>query len=198
MTEHYFSAEPVTPAQRRTVRFTVGSRDYALIASTGVFSGERLDLGTAVLFREAPRPAGPTTVLDLGCGYGPIACVLAAELPEVTVWAVDVNTRALELTAANAASLGVADRVNVATPDDVPEDVRFGAIWSNPPIRIGKPALHDLLQRWLVRLDDGGAAYLVVARNLGADSLQRWLVGAGWQCERRGSAKGYRVLTVSA
>ncbi|REF37354.1 class I SAM-dependent methyltransferase [Thermasporomyces composti] len=195
MADHYFSEHPSSKATARPVTFTAYGRRYELVSSAGVFSGDRLDLGTTVLLREAPLPAGGT-VLDLGCGYGPIACVLATMVPDVHVWAVDVNTRALELTRANAERLGVGSRITVATPDDVPDDIRFDQVWSNPPIRIGKPALHALLQRWLSRLTDDGVAWLVVSKNLGADSLQRWLNAQGWRCDRQGSAKGFRVLTV--
>lgn len=197
MNDHYFSAEPGVELRDRTVRFTVGGREYTLTSSGGVFSADRLDLGTSVLFREAPRPSSADSLLDLGCGYGPISCVLATEVPAATVWAVDVNTRALELTRTNAATLGLAERIRPALPDDVPADVRFDQIWSNPPIRIGKPALHELLLTWLPRLRPDGTAWLVVARNLGADSLQRWLRDQGYECERQGSAKGFRVLAVS-
>ena len=196
MSDHYFAATPGSKATPRTVNFSAYGQTYSLGSSTGVFSGDRLDLGTSVLMREVALPARPGTFLDLGCGWGAIASVLASQVPGATVWAVDVNTRALDLTRDNADRLGVAERVRVALPDDVPNDVRFDQIWSNPPIRIGKPALHELLQRWLPRLAPGGVAWLVVGRNLGADSLQRWLAEQGWRCERHASAKGFRVLAV--
>ncbi len=74
--------------------------------------------------------------------------------------------------------------------------VQFATIWSNPPIRIGKPALHDLLHTWLARLDADGSASLVVQKHLGADSLQRWLIELGYRCDRVGSKAGFRLLTV--
>jgi 16S rRNA (guanine1207-N2)-methyltransferase len=148
------------------------------------------------LLREVDPPADGGTFLDLGTGYGPIACALAIEATEAQVWAVDVNTRALELTADNAAALAVADRVHPALPDDVPDDLWFDEIWSNPAIHIGKPELHKMLLRWLVRLTPDGVAWLVVGKNLGADSLQRWLRDQGFGCDRHASAKGFRVLRV--
>jgi 16S rRNA G1207 methylase RsmC len=197
--EHYFTAEPGTPGRGRTVDFTAAGREFRLLASTGVFSAQRLDPGTAVLLRKAPLP-GPRggVYLDLGCGYGPISMVLASTSERASVYAVDVNTRALELVATNAATLGVADRVHPTTPDEVPGGVVFDEIWSNPPIRVGKGELHGLLGRWLPRLAPGGTAWLVVARHLGADSLQGWLTAAGWTTERHASQKGYRVLRVTA
>lgn len=197
--DHYFSPVPGVAARGREVEFGVRGRTFRLVASSGVFSAERLDPGTAVLLRKAPLPTGevPLTLLDLGCGYGPITCVLAASAPTSTVYAVDVNSRALELVRANAAAAGVADRVVAAQPDEVPEDVAFDEIWSNPPIRVGKAELHAMLERWLSRLAPGGTAWLVVARHLGGDSLQQWLADGGWTVRRHASQKGYRVLRVT-
>jgi 16S rRNA (guanine1207-N2)-methyltransferase len=197
-TDHYFVAEPGVPADARAVRFSVGGRDYRLASSAGVFSADRLDAGTAVLLRKAPLPDAGTTgaLLDLGCGYGPIAAVLAQAAPRATVYAVDVNARALELVRRNADAGGL--RIVAATPEEVPARLRFAQIWSNPPIRVGKRELHEMLLRWLARLADGGVAWLVVARNLGADSLQEWLVERGYPAQRQASQKGYRVLRVPA
>jgi 16S rRNA G1207 methylase RsmC len=195
--EHYFSAQPSVGERRRDVEFTAGGRKFALLTAGGVFSANRLDPGTAVLLRKATLPAagaaGP--LLDLGCGYGPIACVLATSAPRATVYAVDVNERARALAAENAARLGVAN-LRVAAPEDVPDEVRFAEIWSNPPIRVGKAELHAMLDRWLARLAPDGVAWLVVARHLGGDSLQRWLEERGHQVVRHASQKGYRILKV--
>jgi 16S rRNA (guanine1207-N2)-methyltransferase len=196
--DHYFSAEPTSADVRRTVEARIWGREYTFTTATGVFSRDRLDLGTSVLLREVEPTRGGGTYLDLGTGYGPIACALAAEDPEAQVWAVDVNNRALELTAENAKAAGVADRVHPALVDDVPADLRFDAIWSNPAIHIGKPELHKMLLHWLARLAPGGVAWFVVGKNLGADSLQRWLTAQGYPCERTASAKGFRVLRVTA
>ncbi|WBB66398.1 methyltransferase [Micromonospora sp. WMMD812] len=197
--DHYFTAEPTTADRRREVEFSVADHDYTLASASGVFSADRLDPGTGVLLRKADLPTRATTgdLLDLGCGFGPISCVLATSAPAATVWAVDVNERARALTAANAERIGVAERVRVRAPDDVPQDLRFDQLWSNPPIRIGKDELHELLLRWLPRLAPDGVAWLVVARHLGGDSLHRWLVDQSWQVERHASQKGYRVLRVS-
>jgi 16S rRNA (guanine1207-N2)-methyltransferase len=196
MAEHYFSDSPEGPERRRTINARIWGDEVELTTANGVFSGDRLDLGTSVLIRESPIPVGPLRLLDLGCGYGVIAMALALNCPEATVDAVDVNDRALALCRDNATALGVTDRVRVLRPDEGDPDARYDEIWSNPPIRIGKEALHELLLTWLARLTPGGVARLVVGRNLGADSLQRWLVEQGHECERLASAKGFRVLTV--
>jgi 16S rRNA (guanine1207-N2)-methyltransferase len=195
MTEHYFSSSPGADSSPRTVRFRLDGRDLEMASDRSVFSADRLDPGTRVLLTEAPRARGGV-LLDLGCGYGAIACVNALRAPSAQVWAVDVNERALRLAAGNAEAWGVADRVHVCLPDGVPVGETFDEIWSNPPIRIGKQELHSLLLRWLPRLRPDGVAWLVVAKNLGSDSLHRWLGEQGWDVERHTSARGYRVLKV--
>ena len=194
MAEHYFSADPSVPFKRIPVQTSVWGRELELTSGSGVFAQGRLDIGTSILFRETDPPTGARTVLDLGCGYGVIGLALAVALPGARVWGVDVNARALLLANENAEHLGVADRFAAALPDQVPQDLAFDEIWSNPPIRIGKPALHDLLLTWLPRMSPDGRAVMVVGRNLGADSLQRWLGDQGYPTEWLASAKGFRVL----
>lgn len=196
--DHYFTTEPAAPARATTVEFSAFGREFSLAAAGGVFSAQRLDPGTAVLLRKAPRPGTRGGVyLDLGCGYGPIAVSLAGTSPAATVYAVDVNVRALALVRDNAARSDLAAQVHPCTPDQVPPDLVFDEIWSNPPIRIGKPELHALLSRWLPRLAPDGIARLVVGQHLGSDSLQAWLVTQGWQVQRQASQKGYRVFAVT-
>jgi 16S rRNA (guanine1207-N2)-methyltransferase len=167
-----------------------------LAVDRGVFAVDGVDPGTIELLRATPPPPPAGDLLDLGCGYGPIACALAHRAPGATVWAVDINERALELTGRNAAALGL-EGIRAVGPGGVPPAVRFAGIWSNPPIRIGKAALHDLLVEWLPRLDGGAVAWLVVHRHLGADSLVTWLRGEGWQVTRTASKRGYRILQVA-
>jgi 16S rRNA (guanine1207-N2)-methyltransferase len=192
--EHYFSADPAVAHERREIVFEALDQRFRLASASGVFSWSRLDPGTAVLLREAPPPGAGTegALLDLGCGYGAISVVLATAAPRATVYAIDVNQRALELVRENAGGR----RIIAALPDEVPESVGFAQIWSNPPIRVGKAELHALLLRWLPRLNPDGVAWLVVAKNLGGDSLQRWLVEQGFTAERHASDKGFRVLKV--
>jgi 16S rRNA (guanine1207-N2)-methyltransferase len=193
--EHYFSADPGVAFRRTPVQATVWGHELALTSGSGVFAQGRLDVGTAVLFRET-EPPGPGTYLDLGCGYGVIGLALAVAVPGARVWAVDVNERAVMLANENAGCLGLADRYTAVIPDAVPGDLTFDEIWSNPPIRVGKQALHELLLTWLPRLAPGGRAVMVVGKNLGADSLQRWLGEQGFPTGRLASAKGFRVLEI--
>ncbi|HEV7148279.1 MAG TPA: methyltransferase [Pedococcus sp.] len=197
--DHYFTAEPASPAQQRAMTVRLAGREVSVRTASGVFSPDAVDKGTAVLLREVPAPPPSGTLLDLGCGWGPIALTLAMASPEATVYAVDVNERSLDLTRTNATSLGLS-RVVATQPDGIPDEVRFDAIWSNPPIRVGKAALHAMLQHWLPRLAPGGVAYLVVQKNLGSDSLQRWLHEQldpdGLVVTRFASDKGFRVIEV--
>jgi 16S rRNA (guanine1207-N2)-methyltransferase len=202
MPEHYFTEQPSSERERRRLELRLRGHDVAVWTEGGVFSQDRVDLGTRVLLREAPDLPETGQLLDLGCGWGPLALAMALDSPAATVWAVDVNARAVALTADNAAALGL-DGVRARVPAEVPDDVSFDVIWSNPPIRIGKEALHSLLRQWIPRLAPGGVAYLVVQRNLGADSLHAWLrsalaedPGQRYDVERLGSAKGYRVLEI--
>ena len=203
--DHYFTARPASADERRTLTVRLAGREVTVETAGGVFSPGRLDLGTEVLLRTVPEPPPSGDLLDLGCGWGPVALTLALQAPAARVWAVDVNERALDLVRRNAERLGLSN-VRAVTPDDVPDDVAFAAVWSNPPIRVGKEALHAMLLRWLPRLAPAADGYLVVQRNLGADSLQRWLAdalpevtgrgSAPLEVERAASAKGFRVLRV--
>jgi 16S rRNA (guanine1207-N2)-methyltransferase len=192
---HYFTAQPSAAHRPGLVRVVLPDLYLELATDSGVFSPGRLDPGTRLLLEEAPAPPPAGDILDLGCGYGPIACALAARAPGATVWAVDVNERALALCAANAASAGLTN-VRCVSPDSAEVPPGLAGIWSNPPVRIGKEALHALLSGWLDRLEPAGHAYLVVGRNLGADSLHRWLAGQGWPVTRLAARSGYRLLQV--
>ena len=171
-----------------------------LATDAGTFSPSRIDPGTRVLL-DALAPGvdlPPGDLVDVGAGYGPIALTLAQWHPDRTVWAVEVNERARQLCRENAHAAGLADRVRVAAPEEVPADRQVAAVFSNPPIRIGKAALHDLLTAWFARVDPEGEAWLVVQRHLGADSLARWIAAGGRRVTRVQSKRGYRVLRVTA
>ena len=191
--EQYFTQKPSTPSQPQSVEVALPDGRMKLVTDRGVFSYGALDLGTRMLLLKATPPPTVGNLLDLGCGVGPIAITLAKRSPNATVWGIDVNDRAITLARQNARVNGVPD-VRLCRPEEVDADVRFDAIWSNPPIHIGKPAMHDLLLRWFARLTPTGYALLVVQKHLGSDSLQAWLTAQGYPTERVGSAKGYRLL----
>ena len=193
----YFDESPAVASDERFVDVLLPDFSFTMRTDRGVFSHGRLDTGTNLLLRTVAPPPQQGDLLDLGCGAGAIALTMARRAPGATVWAVDVNARARELCAANAATNALTN-VRVAHPDEVDPAMRFAVVWSNPPIRIGKAALHQLLATWLQRLDRGAIASLVVQRHLGADSIHRWLEGQGFVVVRVASKAGYRVLDVSA
>lgn len=194
MAQHYFTTDPAVASHPAPVEVSLRGLDLQLQSDRGVFAYAHLDRGTEILLRTVPDPPDGD-LLDIGCGYGPIAITLALLEPSARVWAIDVNRRALDLTTGNAAATGAAN-VSAVPPDEVPDDVTFTAIYSNPPVRLGKKPLHDLLRNWLPRLRPDGTAYLVVQRHLGSDTLAAWLAGEGFGVVRARSRQGYRVLEV--
>lgn len=193
--DHYFRPRPDLASRRRTIELVLPDLTTTLVTDRGVFAADRVDTGTRLLLTDAPPPApGARHVVDLGCGYGPIARTLAHRAPQAHVWAVDVNERALALTRDNLAA--TATDHTVCLPEQVPDDLVVDLIWSNPPIRVGKAVLHAMLQTWLGRLAPDGRAVLVVQRHLGADSLARWLGAAGYAVQRLAARQGYRLLSV--
>ena len=171
--DHYFTAEPASPAELREREVVLAGTARTVQTAGGIFSPDGIDKGTSVLLKHAPAPPADGTFLDLGCGWGPIALTLALTSPQAIVHAVDVNQRALDLVRRNAMALGC--HVQAMTPQEAPGDTAYDLIWSNPPIRVGKDVLHAMMRGWLPRLAPGGAAWLVVQKNLGADSFLKWL-----------------------
>jgi 16S rRNA (guanine1207-N2)-methyltransferase len=192
---HYFDEDPGAPSDPRDVELWLPDTQFVLTTDRGVFGYGQVDAGTKNLLMKAPPPSPTGNLLDIGCGTGAVALALGRRSPGSVVWAVDVNARARDLCSANAIANGVGN-VRVVAPGDVPADVRFETIWSNPPIRIGKPALHDLLLTWLPRLARNASAVLVVHKHLGADSLQTWLERQDFSTARLASSSGYRIIEV--
>ncbi|WP_167132451.1 class I SAM-dependent methyltransferase [Paramicrobacterium chengjingii] len=194
--DHYFSGTPESELTIKSITVELAGAQHSLTSANGIFSPDRIDLGTRVLLSNTPPPPEGGHLLDLGCGWGPIALTLGLLSPGATVWAVDVNERALDRVRSNAKTLGLTG-VRAVLPQEIPDEVRFRAIWSNPPIRVGKNELHNMLQHWIPRLVPGSDGHFVVQRNLGSDSLQRWLrdeLNDEFSVSRAASSKGYRVL----
>ena len=194
MADHYFTNSAQAGKNRQRTDAQIWGTDYTLITAAGVFARNGLDIATQVLLRSSEPPVRARRLCDVGCGYGPIAVALADHCPDAVVDAVDVNDAALQLCRENAEAAGVGARVRPLRPEDTDPEQRYDEIWSNPPIRIGKPALHELLLTWLPRLAPDGVMRMVVGKNLGADSLQKWLNQQGYPCDRIASAKGFRVM----
>ena len=195
MHSHYSDSTPSATSDPGVVHVSLPDLSFELATDSGVFGRRRLDPGTKILLLEAPALPEHGDFLDLGCGVGPIAITMALRRPSARVWAVDINERARQLTTTNSARLGLGN-VEVRGPTDVPDEVRFDVIWSNPPIKVGKRALHEILSTWIPRLTDEGRAILVVHKNLGSDSLAAWIESSGWAVQRLASRQGYRLLEV--
>ncbi len=193
----YFQSDPTVASRPQKVALHLPDLSLELQTDRGVFSAGQIDTGTKILLMEGPTPQpADRNLLDIGTGYGPITCVLARRNPQATVWGIETNQRALELCRSNARALGI-NNIRAVADGGIPDDIRFDRIWSNPPIRIGKPALHTLLLTWLPRLQPEGSAHLVVQKHLGADSLHRWLEQQGFSVSRRLARKAFRILDVT-
>lgn len=197
--DHYFSAKPDSDFVLKKIEATLAGQRHHLTTSGGIFSPNRIDDGTNALLAEVSPPPKEGNLLDIGCGWGPLALTQALLSPLATIWAVDVNERALNVVRMNAEQLGLPNLV-AARPEEIPADLRFDAIWSNPPIRVGKKELHALMEQWIPRLKEESAAWLVVQRNLGADSLHRWLEATFTEhreISRIATHKGYRIIKIT-
>ena len=196
---HYFASSPEGPLVPREIAVTLNGNKYSVLTAGGVFSPEHIDQGTQVLLTHLEKANPSGNFLDIGCGWGPIALALALHSPKAKIYAIDVNERSLELTKLNVERLGLTNIV-VCKPEEVPSDIEFDEIWSNPPIRVGKIALHEILTLWINRLTAGGTARLVVQKNLGSDSLHKWLIqefNPNFESSRIDTSKTFRVLKVT-
>ncbi|MFZ4116952.1 MAG: class I SAM-dependent methyltransferase [Rhodoluna sp.] len=196
---HYFASSPEGPLVPREITVTLNGNKYSVLTAGGIFSPEHIDQGTQVLLTHLERANPSGNFLDIGCGWGPIALALALHSPKAVIYAIDVNQRSLELTKLNAERLGISNII-VCKPEEVPHNIQFDEIWSNPPIRVGKVVLHEILTLWINRLTTGGTARLVVQKNLGSDSLHKWLTqefSPEFESTRIDSSKTFRVLKVT-
>lgn len=196
---HYFASSPEGPLVPREITVTLNANKYSVLTAGGVFSPEHIDQGTQVLLTHLEKANPSGNFLDIGCGWGPIALALALHSPKAKIYAIDVNERSLELTKLNVERLGLTNIV-VCKPEEVPSDIEFDEIWSNPPIRVGKVVLHEILTLWINRLTVGGTARLVIQKNLGSDSLHKWLIqkfNPNFESTRIDTSKTFRVLKVT-
>jgi len=193
--EHYFSSDPTAPKKTVNILLEVAGTEIAIEAASGTFSSSKLDAGTAVLLKHDNHFPKDGNVLDVGCGWGPIGLSIAKTRAKTKVYGIDINQRSIEQSNLNSTSLGL-ENYWAMHSKDLPEDIRFSGIWSNPPIRVGKKVLHELMETYIPRLEPGGKAMLVVQKNLGADSFQRWLTSRFPEAEvsRLATDKGYRVI----
>lgn len=196
--QHYFSEQPESEIRSKEISFEVAGHTFSATTESGTFSVQKLDKGTEVLLRLHSEFSESGHVLDIGCGWGPISLAIGKLRPKTQVWALDVNQRSLKLTQQNSAKAGLTN-IKVVLTEEIPAGLTFSGIWSNPPIRVGKSVLHDLMRTWLPRLELGASAFLVVQKQLGAESFEKWLASEFkmMTVTRPYQDKGYRVIRVT-
>lgn len=139
MDDQYFTdSSPARGDETHPLEVSARGFTLSMRVSSRVFSASKLDTGTRQLLEVAPDLPPRGALLDLGCGWGPLATVMSLEAPRCEVWAVDVNSRAVDLTARNAAANGASGVRALKASDALAESVRsgtfFDVIWSNPPV----------------------------------------------------------------
>lgn len=192
MSDHYYTNRPAAEHDRRTIEVELRGKKVRLVTDAGVFSKSGLDYGSRVLIDalEIPEKA---SVLDVGCGYGPIG-IAAGILGATRIMMLDVNERAIELARENAAANGVPQAK--AMQSDLLEAVsqeRFDVIISNPPIRAGKETVHRLFEQASECLKPGGSLWIVIQKKQGAPSAKAKLEELFEQVDEVTKDKGYRI-----
>lgn len=175
MSEHYFTDRPSAEHDETSFPATLRGMEFTFITDAGVFSRERVDFGSLLLI-EAMQIGPSDTVLDLGCGYGPIGAVAAKLAPQGTVYMVDVNERAALLAKRNLRANGIAN-VDVRAGDGLEpvREIAFDAIVTNPPIRAGKTVIYRLVDEAHAALKPGGSLWVVIQNKQGAPSMKKKL-----------------------
>lgn len=193
---HYFDENPNSPSNRQKIEVELGGKSISISTDSGVFSSNGVDKGTQILLKHTAFAVERGEVIDLGSGWGPISIHLALINPKLRIRSVDINSRANQLLQENITNLSL-ENIECTTLDEIAAD-SIDQIWSNPPIRIGKQSLHELLMQAFSKLKAGGEAFLVVQKHLGSDSLAKWLeTEQGHEVQRLDNSKGFRVLRVT-
>lgn len=175
MSEHYYTSRPSAAHEETSFEATLRGMTFRFVTDAGVFSRERVDFGSLLLI-QAMQIGAADTVLDLGCGYGPIGMVAARLAPQGYIYMVDVNERAVELARRNLAANGIANaEVRLGDGLAAVPGIAFDAILTNPPIRAGKATVYKLLEEAHAALKPGGSLWVVVQTKQGAPSMKRKL-----------------------
>jgi 16S rRNA (guanine1207-N2)-methyltransferase len=168
-----------------------------LSATAAFFSKMRVDYGTGVLLEQMSLLEKPTSVLDLGCGYGPLGLFAAAWWPKIRVDMVDVNERALALARKNARANGLG--VNIFSSDGYAQvQDRYDLIVTNPPIRAGKKVVSAFLSEAVKHLNPGGKLLVVIQKKQGEPSAKKLMTKTFGNCQILKRDKGYYILQSEA
>lgn len=194
MSQHYYSQQPESRHDRRTINTVLRGKSLRFTSDAGVFSKGDIDYGSRVLIEAMEIPDG-SAVLDVGCGYGPIGITAAHLAPRGHVTMVDVNSRAVELARENATHNGIRN-VTVMESDMLSalEGKRFDVILTNPPIRAGKEVVHSIFEQAYEHLNEGGFLWIVIQKKQGAPSAAAKLESLFGSVEEVGKDKGYRII----
>ncbi|UOF91884.1 class I SAM-dependent methyltransferase [Fodinisporobacter ferrooxydans] len=194
--EHYFSSKPTTRHDAKTIEVVLRGYKIRLKTDAGVFSKNQVDFGTRLLIECMDIPNGSSvSILDLGCGYGPVGIVAAKLAPDSQVVMVDVNERAIELSAENVRNNQVTNAI--VKISDLYQNVQgrtFQRILSNPPIRAGKKVVHQIFEEASNYLTDDGELWIVIQKKQGAPSAKKKLEELFVEVNDIGRDAGYRIF----
>lgn len=195
MNDQYYTADPSSESRPVPCAFPYRGHGLNFMTDAGVFSKGELDVGSRLLLDALPALTGD--VLDLGCGWGAIGVAIARANKEARVVMADVNHRALDLCRANCARNGVTAEVIESDGMAAVLGRRFDAIVTNPPIRAGKQVIYKMFADAAVSLKDGGALYLVIRKQQGAESCVKYLKTLYHEVEKLDKSAGFWVLKAS-
>lgn len=190
--EHYYTEQPNTPHQLTNIQYSVKDISLDLSTDAGVFSKTRVDYGSHALIHALPPLKG--SILDLGCGYGPIGIALAKLNPESQVTMIDINHRAIELTLQNISKNNINNTQAYQSNGFEKVTGSFDTIVSNPPIRAGKKVIYGLFDQSIHYLNPRGAFYIVIQKKQGAPSALDKLITLYNNCEIINKKGGYWIL----
>lgn len=195
MNDQYYTADPSSESKPVPCAFPYRGYGLSFMTDAGVFSKGELDTGSRLLLDALPALTGD--VLDLGCGWGAIGVAIARANPQARVVMADVNRRALALAKENCARNGVTAEVVESDGLSAVLDRRFDAVVTNPPIRAGKQVIYRMFADAAGALQPGGALYLVIRKQQGAESCVKYLQTLYKQVEKLDRSAGFWVLKAS-
>lgn len=194
MSNHYYSKKPEVASSKQLHEWNLRGFTLKLNTDAGVFSKAGVDYGSQVLIN-AMEFAENATVLDVGCGYGPIGITAAKLAPKGHVTMIDINERAVELSKENAKLNGVSN-VTILQSDlyEAVKNNSYDCIVSNPPIRAGKAVVHAVFEEGYELLNNGGTMWIVIQKKQGAPSAKDKLEQLFASVEEVTKDKGYRIF----
>ncbi|MCI1986510.1 MAG: class I SAM-dependent methyltransferase [Lactobacillus sp.] len=190
----YFTNDPELAHDEHQFDFTLAGHSLRFTADNGVFSKHTIDYGSRVLIAVVAAAMPKGSLLDVGCGYGPIGLALAKADSTLQVTMSDVNQRALALAQRNATANGVQNVTIIESSVYAAIAGSFDTIVTNPPIRAGKEIVSEILAGAWAHLNPGGALYAVLQKKQGAPSAKKLLQARFGNAEVVKKDKGYYIL----